>query len=152
MKRTAALMVLMIAILAFAHAPFARAEELGRLFLTPEQRSALDVRRKARLPDTPQVVIVESAATTRIDGYVKRGNQRSTVWVNGQAQDAGVEQEGLRVLPRRTDPSRVTVEIGDGERSIDLKIGQSLDRATGAVRDPLRGGKAGPYVPPQRSR
>jgi hypothetical protein len=151
MKRAAMLMVV-IAILAFARAPFARAEELGRLFLTPEQRSALDARRKARLPDTPQAVIVESAATTRIDGYVKRGNESSTVWVNGQAQAGGAQQEGLRVLPRRTDPSRVTVEIGDGERSIDLKIGQSVDRATGAVRDPLRGGKAAPYVPPQRSR
>lgn len=151
MKHATTLMVL-IAILAFACAPFARAEELGRLFLTPEQRSALDARRKARLPDTPQAVIVESAATTRIDGYVKRGNGRSTIWVNGHAQDGGAQQEGLRVLPRRTDPSRVTVEIDDGERSIDLKIGQSLDRATGEVRDPLRGGKAAPYVPPQRSR
>ena len=29
------------------------AQELGRLFFTPEQRQALDARRRARVPDRP---------------------------------------------------------------------------------------------------
>ena len=151
MKRIATLLV-SVAILGFAQAPAARAAELGRLFLTPEQRSALDARRKARLPDIkPQAVTVESP-TTRIDGFVTRSSGNSTVWVNGQAVGEGAEQEGLRVRPRRADPSRVTIEVGEGERKIDVKVGQSLDRATGEVRDPLRGGEAAPYVRPQRGR
>ena len=52
---------------------------------------------------------------------------------------------------RRADPSRVTVEIGDGERRIDLKVGQSLEHATGEVKDPLHGGEAAPYVVPRRT-
>lgn len=151
MKR-AAMLLFSAAILGFAQAPVARAAELGRLFLTPEQRSALDARRKARLPDTPPAVVTVESATTRIDGFITRSSGKSTVWVNGQAVGDGAQQEGLRVLPRRADPSRVTIEVGEGERKIDMKVGQSLDRATGEVKDPLRGGEAGRYVQPQRTR
>ena len=150
MKHAAPLLV-SIAMLALAPAPAARAEELGRLFLTPEQRGALDARRKARLPDQPKVTAVESP-TTRIDGFVTRSSGRSTVWVNGEPLGDDAQQEGLRVLPRRADPSRVTIGIGESDRSIELKVGQSFDRTTGEVKDPLRGGEAAPYVPPPRRR
>lgn len=140
------------AVLCLAQAPAARAE-LGRLFLTPEQRDALDARRRARLPDKPQAAVVVESPTTRINGYVTRGG-RSTVWVNGEALGDGTQQEGMRVTPRRADPSRVTIEVGEGEagRKIDLKVGQSLDRATGEVKDPLGGGEAARSVSPPRSR
>ena len=151
MKRAATLLV-SIAILAIAQTPVARAQELGRLFLTPEQRNALDARRRTRVPDTPQAAAVVESATTRFDGSVRRADGRSTVWVNGEALGDGAQQEGLRVLPRRTDPSQVTLEIGEGARKIDLKVGQSLDRTSGEVKDPLRGGEAAPYViPPRRA-
>jgi hypothetical protein len=151
MKRAATLLLSLI-IFGFAQAPGARAGELGRLFLTPAQRSALDARREARLPDTPPAAVVVESPTTRIDGFVTRSSGNSTVWVNGQAVGEGAEHEGLRVLRRRADPSRVTIETGEGERKIDIKVGQSLDRATGEVRDPLRGGEAAPYVPRPRNR
>jgi hypothetical protein len=61
------------------------AQELGRLFFTPEQRSALDARRKARVPDKPTANVVVSP-TMRLDGYVKRSSGRSTVWVNREAK------------------------------------------------------------------
>lgn len=149
MKRSASLPVSIVFVV-LALVSTARAEELGRLFLTPEQRSALDARRKARLPDKPQAVI--ASPITRIDGFVTRGGGRATVWVNGAAVGEGAEQAGLRVLPRRADPSRVTIEIGEGERKFDMKVGQSLEHATGEVKDPLRGGEAAPYVAPRRSR
>ena len=55
-----------------------QAQELGRLFFTPDQRAALDARRKARVPDRPTVTTTVSP-TTRLDGYVKRQGGRSTV-------------------------------------------------------------------------
>jgi len=58
------------------------AQDLGRLFFTPEQREALDSRRKARVPDKPAAAMVVSP-TTRVDGFVKRSGGPSTVWVNG---------------------------------------------------------------------
>lgn len=115
-------------------------EELGRLFFTPEQRAALDARRKARIPDKPSAVVVESPVT-RLDGIVTRGAGKSTVWVNGEPVPEGVNPEGLRVRPRRSDTGRVTVDIGETDSQVDLKIGQSFDRATGEVRDSLDGGE-----------
>lgn len=126
--------------IAFALSPPALGEDLGRLFFTPEQRAALDARRKARIPDKPSAVIVESPVT-RLDGVVTRGGGKSTVWVNGEAIPEGVNPEGLRVRPRRADSSRVTVDIGETDNQVDLKIGQSFDRATGEVRDSLDGGE-----------
>ena len=141
MKRTAPLAI-SIAFLWCANAPVAGAQELGRLFLTPEQRSALEARRKARLPDVaPQAVVVESP-TARVDGFARRSGGPTTLWINGQALPEGIQQEGLRVLPRPADPSKVSVEIGESKRRIELKIGQTIDRGTGEVKDGLRGGEA----------
>jgi len=117
----------------------ATAQELGRLFFTPEQRAALDARRAARLPDTPAPVVAASP-TTRLDGYVKRSAGKSTVWVDGQAVPEGTQPEGLR-LRRGDDPSRVTVIIGEDGRRIDLRVGQTVDRASGEVKDVIGDGE-----------
>jgi hypothetical protein len=130
----------LIGIILVAASTRTASEELGRLFLTPEQRSTLDARRKARIPDKPAAVAVESPVT-RIDGFVSRGSDKSTVWVNGEPVPHGSQPEGLKVKPRRADAGRVTVEIGDSETQVDLKIGQSFDRGTGEVRDSLEGGE-----------
>jgi hypothetical protein len=115
-------------------------QELGRLFFTPEQRSALDARRKARIPDKPAAVVVESPVT-RVDGFVSRRSGKSTIWVNGEAVSEGTQPEGLRVQPQRSDSSRVTVNIGETDNQVNLKIGQSFDRETGEVKDALQGGE-----------
>ena len=124
------------------------AQELGRLFFTPDQRDALDARRRARVPDKP-AAIAESPAT-RIDGQVIRSGRNSTVWVNGQPYASGEDAGGVRVYPGRVDPSRVGVMVND-KRRIGLKVGETLDRGTGEVRDVIgegelkiqRGGSAG---------
>src|SRR6266704_3600373 len=77
----------------------AQVQEMGRLFFTPEQRAALDARRKARVPDKPAASPVAASPTTRLDGYVVRSEGRSTVWVNGESLQDG-SAEGLR------DPGR----------------------------------------------
>ena len=51
----------------------AQAQELGRLFFTPEQRAALDARRKARVPDKPAAAVVASPVT-KLDGFVQRSS------------------------------------------------------------------------------
>ena len=130
--------------------PPANADDLGRLFFTPEQRAALDARRKARIPDKPAAVAVESPVT-RLDGFVSRSSGKSTVWVNGEPVPEGTHPEGLRVRPRRSDSGRVTVDIGETDSQVDLKIGQSFDRATGEVKDSLDGGEI-KVNPPSRKK
>ena len=109
---------------AFALAPV-NAQEMGRLFFTPEQRAALDARRKARVPDKPAAVPLVLSPTTRLDGYVRRSDGRSTVWVNGAGvDDAAPQADG-----------RVSVGVGDSRARVRLKPGEMLDRSSGEVTD-----------------
>jgi len=112
----------------------AAAQELGRLFFTPEQRQALDERRRARIPDKPAAVIVESI-TTRINGQVLRSDGNSTVFVNGEAIAEGADAGGLSVVPGRADPSRVSIGEGENNERLRLRVGETLDRGSGEVRD-----------------
>ena len=134
MKRAAALLLLCVLGLPAR----AGAQELGRLFFTPEQREALDARRRARLPDRPTAV--EVSPTTRVDGYVKRSKGESTVWLDGYPLPEGTQPEGLRVRPG-SDSSQVTVELGDDSRRVDLRVGDTVDRASGEVKGVLGGGE-----------
>jgi hypothetical protein len=120
-------------------APTQAAEPLGRLFFTPEQRAALDARRKARVPDKPAAAAVASPVT-RIDGYVKRSQGPSTVWMNGESLP-----EGSADTPRIDPPSRgqatVSIPVGEGGRRVHLKPGESLDRGSGEVKDVIGDGE-----------
>ncbi len=115
----------------------ANAEELGRLFLTPEQREALDARRRARLPDKPAPSAAQSAPSMRVDGYVQRPGGRSTVWLNGQPSR---EDSGERAA-RIAGAGGVSVRLGDESRDVTTKVGQTVDSSSGSVMDPLEGGE-----------
>lgn len=129
MTRAAALL---LGAVLMASAGVCGAQELGRLFFTPNERSALDARRKARVPDKPAAAAVVSP-TMRLDGYVKRSGGRSTVWVNGETADEAQ-------LPTDADP-RVTVNIGERGARARLKPGETLDRGNGEVRDLIGNGE-----------
>ncbi|MGH8668587.1 MAG: hypothetical protein ACREUH_05085 [Burkholderiales bacterium] len=105
----------------------AYAQEVGRLFFTPEQRAALDARRKARVPDRPAPTPVAVSPTTRLDGYVRRSDGRSTVWVNGASVDEAAPQ----------GDGRVSVSVGESRARVRLKPGEELDRGSGEVTDVL---------------
>jgi hypothetical protein len=116
----------------------AQAQELGRLFFTPEQRVALDARRKARLPDKPTAPVV-AAPVTRVDGYVKRSGGRSTVWVNGDPVTESAP-EAPRIDAAEGDGS-VSITLGENGTRTRLKAGEALDRGTGEVHDVIGEGE-----------
>jgi hypothetical protein len=136
--RTAALLVSLIA--GLASSTGVGAQELGRLFFTPEQRAALDARRKARVPDKPAAATPQSEPITRVQGAVQRGGGRSTVWVNGEAIPEG-SPGGAQPAPGAKDPGRVTLPAGEGAQRHDLRVGESLDRASGEVKDVIGEGE-----------
>lgn len=121
-----------------AIAPPARAEDLGRLFFTPEQRAALDARRRARVPDKPAAAPVVASPTTRVDGYVKRSGGPSTVWLNSEPV---TEQGADAPRIRGGRDSRVDVQLGEDGSRVPMKPGQVVNRETGEVRDALGGGE-----------
>lgn len=125
--------------LAALGAPHAgKTQELGRLFFTPEQREALDARRKARVPDKPAAAPLVASPTTRLDGYVQRSGGRSTVFIDGEPV-----AEGTSGAPR-VDPDarggRIPVVVGEGGARRELRPGEVLDRGSGEVRDVIGDG------------
>lgn len=120
-------------VLGFFFSDASIAQELGRLFFTPEQRSALDARRKARVPDRPAAAAAVVSPTMRLDGYVKRSGARSTVWVNGEPVDDRPPSGG--------SDSKVGVSVGESRDRIELKPGETLDRGNGEVHDVIGGGE-----------
>jgi hypothetical protein len=115
------------------------AQELGRLFFTPEQREALDARRKARMPDKPAAAPAAASPTTRLDGYVQRSGGRSTVFINGEPVPEG-STEAPRVDTGRAD-GRIPITVGEGGARFPLKPGEVLDRSSGEVRDVIGEGE-----------
>ena len=118
-------------LLSYLAAPaIANAEELGRLFLTPQQRQDLDRRRATNRAEEEAPQIKEGPLT--LEGHVQRSSGKTATWINGVPQyDSG----GGR------DPSRVTVVPNAGEPGISLKVGEVYERNTGEVRDSLNGGE-----------
>jgi hypothetical protein len=131
--------LLLIALFCLLDSTQASAQEFGRLFFTPEQRAALDARRKARIPDKPAAAVVASP-TTRMDGYVKRSGGPSTVFLNGEAVVETSQPDSPRV-PRGKSEDKVSVPVGDGGVRVPLKPGEVLDSGSGEVHDGLGGGE-----------
>jgi len=126
---------------ALASGPAAAQEgTLGRLFFTPEQRAALDARRRARVPDKPAATPVESPYS-RVDGTVRRAGGRSTVFVNGEAIPEGATAPGGGEAPSPAGSGRVRLPSGEAAPQRDLRVGETLDRGTGEVRDVVRDGE-----------
>jgi hypothetical protein len=115
-------------LLGVATGQVAAQENLGRLFFTEQQRQDLDRRRQANIRET--AIVVESTVT--VNGQVSRSSGRSTTWLNG------VPQDNAR---KPLDPARATLSGGEGAPSVSLKIGQTLDKIRGEIRDPVAGGK-----------
>jgi hypothetical protein len=126
--------LLLAGALALPAAP-AAAQQLGRLFFTPEQRAALDARRRARVPDKPAAVPTVEQPSTRIDGAVRRSGGRSTVWVNGEPVPENSRADGARLQSRGRRADAVSVPLGESAQRYDLRVGETLDRASGEVRD-----------------
>jgi hypothetical protein len=109
------------------------AEELGRLFFTPQQREDLDRRRATNRAEeeTPQAPQIKEGPLT-LNGHVQRSSGRTTTWINGVPQYDN---------PASRDPARVTVVPNEGEPGVNLKVGETYERTGGAVHDRLNGGE-----------
>ena len=115
--------------LAVIHAPeVAAADDLGRLFFTPQQRQDLDRRRAT---NAQEAATVTREDTVRLSGHVSRSSGKTTTWINGVRREDSY---------RSPDPSKIDVQA-EGEPTVTLKIGQSLDRVRGETRDALGGGQ-----------
>ncbi|MBT9613672.1 MAG: hypothetical protein IV108_10455 [Burkholderiales bacterium] len=107
----------------------AQAETLGRLFHTPEQRALLDLARKSTPLNATGEPDAASGQGLSVSGVVTRSDGRRSTWVNGR-----VEHDAA--ITHKQDRSQVWVKLPGGE--VKLKVGQSLDPATGQVAEGYR--------------
>ncbi len=123
------------------------ADSLGRLFLTPEQRTQLDTARAQRDRRLP-VQETEAAPVTPVappqgpdvvtySGVVRRSDGKSTVWINGKPVNersrAQADHE-VSVTALRNDGA-VSVAIPQADRRASLKVGQSLSVTSGTIEE-----------------
>jgi hypothetical protein len=119
---------------------------LGRLFLTPDQRSQLETVRAQRDRRLPATTDTETAPAARIltapdvvtyNGMVRRNDGASTVWINGKPTNEhgkGINESDVNVLGLRRDGT-VAVAIPQAGRRASLKVGQSLEVTSGAIEE-----------------
>lgn len=125
MKRVAMLLLLL---------PFAgaSADPIGRLFFTPEQRATLDNARRQNIK-----IDVETEAPVmeniKVNGVVKRSDGESIVWINNRPIRNRQAPGGFKITP--TDSARVNVQLPQSHRSVDMKVGQSLNAASGRIAE-----------------
>lgn len=91
--------------------PGADADELGRLFFTPQQRAQLE--REHALTAAAEN---DPAEVLGLDGIVQKRGGARTVWINGKMQNAELEQA----------PDRQTITVAGKARPIKIKVGQRL--------------------------
>ena len=137
MKHTFLMLCLLIASSAWhVHAESTLPSPLGRLFFTPEKRLALERQRLSNIQETQTL----EGATMSLDGVVQRSSGKSTVWINGRAQD---EHDGVRtgVTVHLTPKNPGRAQLSPGEESpTQRKVGEAINRATGERNDRLGGG------------
>ena len=129
--RLTAIVVLMICASAAANA------DLGRLFFTPAQRATLDNARKQNIrieigSDNEQTA-APVPQNVSVNGMVRSSDGKSTVWLNNRAvteKNAG----GLNVSTNKND-SRVKLSVPESGRSVDLKVGQSVEIVSGTIAE-----------------
>ncbi len=93
-------------------APARAADELGRLFFTPQQRQDLDRRRATNRAEEEAPQIKEGPLV--LEGHVQRSSGKSTTWINGAPQ---YDSHASR------DAARITVVPNEGEPGVSLKVG-----------------------------
>ena len=133
-------------LLALLAAPDGAAQEIGRLFSTPEERAGLDRMRQAgpRAPlaeagtapmeSTPVVVPVEGVRLIVVDGVVTRsGSSARTTWIDAVPHRDGGKRS-VAVLPGEAGDASVVIKLPSGKQ-VRLKAGQRVDAVSGRIRE-----------------
>lgn len=116
-------------------APPVAAQPLGRLFLKPEQRTHLERLRQFDLREEQQI----PADRYTVHGVVTRSTGATTLWLNERRLYAD-RPEKIGVPPPYADRARLSTEPG---REFELRVGETLEAASGEIRGGLQGGQVG---------
>jgi hypothetical protein len=111
----------------------AAAEPLDRLFFTPERRASLERQRQLNIQEAQTL----EGASMSLDGMVVRSSGKNTVWVNKRAQPERSASSGVSATVK--GGGKAVVTAGE-ETPAELRVGESINRATREKNDGLGGG------------
>ncbi len=145
-RRPQAARLLCALLLAAALPAPAAAQELGRLFFTPERRQLLDRQRQLNIRERKEV---PEDPTLTINGVVTRSSGKRTVWINGVPQDDAHADSGVAVTPSRANPGKIVVRP-EGGPAARASVGDTVNRSTGETTELLQGGRIDVRTAPPR--
>ena len=122
---------LLATVLLIGLATSAGAEPIGRLFFSPGERTTLDQWRKNNGGDAP--ITAETEQIT-LNGFVRRGSGKTTIWINQVPQHEDAPPRGVAVLKPAAKTPFVPLLLPSGKK-VDLKAGQTFDAANGKIRE-----------------
>lgn len=131
----------LLAIVLLANVGAAAAADLGRLFFTPTQRATLDNARRQNIrveigtdgSEQQPTAAAPAPQIMSVNGIIRRSDGKSTVWVNNQPV-AETGAGGVKAVPGKTG-ERVHLTVPDNSRSVDLKVGQSVEILSGRIEE-----------------
>ena len=108
------------------------ADNIDRLFTSPQQRQKLDTMRSA-----PSNTIEEKPAVTNVElnGVMIREDGNNVIWVNDKSSLKSNKVDGVRVNPNAVNKESYKVPVKTDEHRIMMKPGQSWSETTGTVKD-----------------
>ena len=124
-------------------------EVLGRLFFTPEKRAVLE--RQCQMNIQVQETHTLEGATVHLNGIIQRSSGKKTVWINGVPQNDNATPLGVAAKIAPGDPARASLSA-EGESPANLKVGETINRATREKDNGLEGGTIVVGKPSARAR
>jgi hypothetical protein len=110
---------------------------IGRLFTSQRERASLDQDRQAgsksrsdsRTQSTDQV-----GDQVTLDGFVRKNNGKTTVWINQVPQHGRENPQGITIVQSDHHSTVVSMQLPSG-KNVNLKAGQKFDATNGKVTD-----------------
>lgn len=121
-------------------------DSLGRLFLTPDQRAALEELRyqkpvEIRIPEILAEEPVQPESETpeigniEVNGLVYRENGKSTAWINRVSSFEGdLANEYIQIDAGNIKPDDVEIVIPANDSKVNLRAGESFNPENGEVK------------------
>jgi hypothetical protein len=107
-----------LAFLLFTAADIANAEELGRLFFTPQQRVLLERGQQPHVGEPGNISQPDRIDSLTLNGIVQKHGGERTVWINGVPQPAGNSKQHA--------PESEPVTLRGQSHPVEIKVGQRV--------------------------
>ena len=103
------ILALLTSLASFTLSPMAQADELGRLFFTPQQRTQLEQEQSKAADENTQNIIT-------VNGLIQSSKGSRIVWINGKAQ---ADRSSKKT-------NAVSISLPGENTSVEIKVGQQL--------------------------